>query len=127
MLLSGMSTPEQLAENLRTAEEGLPDSLSTEDLDLVERVRRVYRSRTVADCTGCRYCMPCPSGVDIPGCIRTLNDARLYDDVEGARSAYSKIGGKASACTQCGSCEERCPQGIAVPDVLEEAVRIFGE
>jgi len=127
MLLSGMSTPEQLAENLRIADEGVADSLTAEELDLVERVRDIYRSRIVADCTACRYCLPCPAGVDIPGCIRQLNNAALYDDVESARRGYSNIAVKASACTQCGSCEERCPQGIPIPDVLQEAVDLFGE
>jgi predicted aldo/keto reductase-like oxidoreductase len=127
MLLSGMSAPEQLAENLRIAEQGLPDSLSAENLDLVERVRDIYRSRMVADCAGCKYCMPCPVGVDIPGCIRQLNNARLYDDVESARRAYAKVLVKASACTQCGSCEDRCPQSVRIPDVLEEAAELFGE
>ena len=127
MLLSGMSAPEQLAENLAVAEHALPDSLTESEIDLAERVRDVYRARIVADCTGCKYCMPCPAGIDIPGCIRPLNNALLYDDVESARTAYAKVVVKASACTQCGSCEERCPQGIAIPDVLEEVVRVFGE
>jgi uncharacterized protein len=127
MLLSGMSAPEQLAENLIVAGHGLPDSLTTAEVDLAERVRDVYRARIVADCTACRYCMPCPAGIDIPGCIAPLNNARLYDDVDAARRAYDKLPVKASACTQCGSCEERCPQGIPIPDVLEEAVRVFGE
>ena len=127
MLLSGMSASEQLAENLAVAEHALPDSLTESEIDLAERVRDVYRARIVADCTGCKYCMPCPAGIDIPGCIRPLNNALLYDDVESARTAYAKVVVKASACTQCGSCEERCPQGIAIPDVLEEVVRVFGE
>jgi predicted aldo/keto reductase-like oxidoreductase len=127
MLLSGMSAPEQLAENLAIAENGLADSLTEAEVDLAERVRDIYRSRIVADCTGCKYCTPCPVGVDIPGCILPLNNARLYDDLDSARRAYGKVVGKASACTQCGSCEERCPQGIAIPDVLEEVVRTFGE
>jgi predicted aldo/keto reductase-like oxidoreductase len=127
MLLSGMSTPEQLAENLAIAEHAQADSMTEAELDLVERVRDVYRARIVADCTGCKYCMPCPAGIDIPGCIRPLNNARLYDDVEGARAAYAKVAVKASSCTQCGSCEERCPQSIPIPDVLEQAVALFGE
>jgi predicted aldo/keto reductase-like oxidoreductase len=127
MLLSGMSAPAQLAENLAVAAEGVADSLTAEECDLVEKVRHIYRSRLVADCTACKYCMPCPAGVDIPGCIRPLNNARLYDDVESAAAAYAKLSGKASLCTQCGSCEERCPQHIPIPDVLEESVRLFGE
>jgi predicted aldo/keto reductase-like oxidoreductase len=127
MLLSGMSAPEQLAENLRIADAGLPDSLTDDELDLVERVRDVYRSHLVAECTQCKYCMPCPMGVDIPGCIRALNLALMYDDIESARKSYARIAVKASACTQCGSCEDRCPQGTPIPDVLEECAELFGE
>jgi predicted aldo/keto reductase-like oxidoreductase len=127
MVLSGMSTPEQVADNLRIAENGVADTLTEKELDLVERVRDIYRARLVADCTGCKYCMPCPVGVDIPGCIRPLNNALLYDDVESARRAYAKVAVKASECTQCGSCEERCPQSIPIPDVLAQAAELFGE
>lgn len=127
MLLTGMGSPEQVAETIRIAQDALPDSLTAEELDLAEQVRRVYRARIVACCTACRECMPCPSGVEVAKCIRALNNARLYDDVEGARAAYERIAGKAGSCTQCGSCEERCPQGIAIPDVLEEAACVFGE
>ena len=90
-------------------------------------MRDVYRARIVADCTACKYCMPCPVGIDIPGCIGPLNTACLYDDVESARRAYDRVGVKASACTQCGSCEERCPQSIPIPDILELVVERFGE
>ncbi len=127
MLLSGMSTMEQVEQNLATAEEALADSLTEDELRIVDRVQHAYRSRIVADCTACRYCMPCPVGVDIPGCIRQLNNASLYDDVESAKRGYSKLAEKASACTQCGSCEDRCPQGIPIPDVLEQAAKVFGE
>ena len=103
-----------------------PD-VTAEELELAEEVRRTYRARIVADCTACKYCMPCPAGVDIPGCIRQLNNAALYDDLESAKRGYARISEKASACTQCGSCEERCPQGIAIPEVLEKAAALFGE
>ena len=127
MLLSGMSTLEQVRQNLTTADSARADSLTAEELELAEEVRRTYRARIVADCTACKYCMPCPAGVDIPGCIRQLNNAALYDDLESAKRGYARISEKASACTQCGSCEERCPQGIAIPEVLEKAAALFGE
>jgi len=128
LLLSGMTTPEQVADNLATADAAEPGSLTDAERALVAEVRDVYRSRIKADCTACKYCMPCPAGVDIPGVFARLNNASLYDDFDGAKEAYlAKVTEKASACTQCGSCIPKCPQGIEIPDVLEEAVALFGE
>ena len=128
LLLSGMSAPEQVADNLATADTGEPDSLATEERELVATVRDIYRSRTKADCTACKYCMPCPSGVDIPGVFACLNNASLYDDFEGAKASYlEKVTEKASACTLCGACIPKCPQHIEIPDVLREALELFGE
>lgn len=128
LLLSGMSTPEQVADNLATAGAAEPNSLTEAERALADEVRDVYRSRTKADCTACRYCLPCPSGVDIPGVFARLNNASLYDDLDGAKAAYlEKVHEKASACTLCGECLEKCPQQIQIPDVLREALIIFGE
>ncbi len=127
LLLSGMSAMEHVTENLKAAAAiAGPRSLTPHERALFDRVREVYRSRMRADCTGCEYCLPCPSGVDIPGVFALLNDAYLYEDVAGARGLYGmRAAGKASDCTQCHECEERCPQGLAIPDLLEEARRLF--
>lgn len=128
LVLSGMSTAEQVADNLATAGVGEPDSLTLEERELVSRVRDIYRSRTKADCTACKYCLPCPAGVDIPGVFARLNNASLYDDLEGAKAAYlEKVTEKASACILCNKCVPKCPQQIAIPDVLREALELFGE
>jgi len=128
LLLSGMSTPEQLADNLATADAAAAGSLNDAERALVAEVRDVYRSRIKADCTACKYCMPCPSGVDIPGVFARLNNALLYDDFEGAKEAYlTKVTEKASACTRCEVCIPACPQGIDIPEVLSEARVLFGE
>jgi len=126
LLLSGMSAMDQVVENVDLAVEGFPGSLSAGEHRLIEQVAQVYRSMTKADCTGCRYCMPCPSGVDIPDVLAHLNDACLYGDLEGEREVYAIRGvGKASNCTRCGQCEEVCPQHIAIMDHLEEAAGIL--
>ncbi len=128
LLLSGMSTPADLADNLATADAAAPGSLSDAERALVAEVRDVYRSRIKADCTACKYCLPCPAGVDIPGVFARLNNASLYDDFEGAKEAYlAKVTEKASACTRCGACVPKCPQHIDIPGVLEEALALFGE
>ncbi len=132
LLLSGMSTMEQVEENVRIADEGKAGSLSALELDLIEKVRQVYTQRTAVPCTACRYCMPCPEGIDIPKVLSFLNEASLYDDFMGARFIYNMVvdmGGtaKASLCTECGQCADACPQQIEVPAVLAECVRLFEE
>ncbi len=130
LLLSGMSTMEQVVENVRAAGEALPNSLTDQELAVIEQVRRVYEERTSVPCTGCRYCMPCPAGIDIPGALSSLNDASLYGDVAGEARTYTiniEMGGtaKASECTECGQCVDACPQGIDVPAAMAECVRLF--
>lgn len=127
MLLSGMGAMEQVLENVETADEAHPGSLSATERASIAEARDAYRARFRADCTECRYCLPCPSGVDIPGVIALLNDAALYDDVAGTRMLYHMRGtGKASECTACESCEEVCPQGLPIIELMEEAVDLFG-
>lgn len=126
LLLSGMSAMDHVIENLEVAEGGLPGSLNADELHLIERAAQVYRSMMKADCTGCRYCMPCPSGVAISEVLAHLNDACLYGDLAGEREMYAMRGiGKASECAKCGQCEEVCPQHLDIMDLLEEAVGIL--
>jgi predicted aldo/keto reductase-like oxidoreductase len=130
MLLSGMSTMEQLVENLATADQALPGSLEAADLELIDKVRRVYSERLSVDCTACRYCMPCPAGIDIPMLFGLLNNASLYDSAGTEKFIYGiekTLGTTADAsdCTECGQCMEACPQGIEVPEMLKEFVRTF--
>ncbi len=73
--LSGMSSMEQVTENLACADQGLPDSLSPEELAVIEKMRDTFASRVKIPCTGCRYCMPCKNGVDIPACFMYYNQA----------------------------------------------------
>ena len=118
-------------ENLRIADEAYPDSLTGAELDLVRRVERTYRDLMKVGCTGCRYCMPCPAGVNIPLCFEEYNNLFLGDDPDGERFMYAaRLGGAvalgepeyASLCIQCGQCVERCPQQIEIPAVLETVV-----
>jgi uncharacterized protein len=130
LLLSGMSSMEQVKENVRLADTGYPGALGRKDLDLMDEVRRLYKERVVVDCTGCHYCMPCPSGVNIPMIFSAMNDAGLYGNVMGERIGYNisvELGAsaRASECTECGQCVEACPQAIEVPARLKEAVELF--
>ncbi|MEZ5334247.1 MAG: aldo/keto reductase [Methanolobus sp.] len=134
VVLSGMSALEHVEENLRIAEDGLPDSLSEKELNLVERVAEKYGKLMPIDCTGCRYCMPCPEGVDIPACFDVYNNLHMFGGSDRLKMMYAaKLGGIlrgadtnfASQCVQCGQCLDACPQHIAIPDMLEKVAEEF--
>jgi predicted aldo/keto reductase-like oxidoreductase len=117
-------------ENVELASEGSPASLSAAELAVIGKVQEAYRSRTVVDCTACRYCMPCPQGINIPLVFSCLNNASLFDDLVGERISYNmdiQFGhtAPASACTQCGQCAEACPQQLDVTRELASVAEIF--
>ncbi len=127
---------EQVQENIASAENGMPYSLSPEDLAVVENMRDTYASRIKIPCTGCRYCMPCPNGVDIPECFNYYNQAYTYEAEEKAKKVYlwalsgtfsGGIPGYASCCIQCGECEDKCPQGLPIRKYLQEVTDFFGK
>ena len=127
-VLSGMSELRQLEENVRIAGEGKPNSLTPEDLALIQEAKAVYQARTRVSCTSCGYCMPCPNGVNIPANFQQLNNLALYRNRESAEFFYFQLMSKeqrASHCEECGKCEEVCPQQIPIQAMLKEVVREF--
>ena len=122
LLLSGMSTMEQVEQNARYASRS-GEPLGAAELEVVGRVRDVYRAAIPIPCTACKYCLPCPNKVAIPDILALYNDAVAYADIEGARLQYTWIDedARADACTSCGECEDRCPQNIAIVGWLEKA------
>jgi predicted aldo/keto reductase-like oxidoreductase len=126
LALSGMSTMEQVVENLAVADQGVAGSLTEEELARFDRVRDIMRARIKADCTACRYCQPCPSGVDIPGVLASLNAATVWGDANPWLTGYTQVKGGASLCTECGQCEDMCPQGLPIRDLMKEAAALFG-
>jgi len=124
-VLSGMNTMEQVVENIRIADEGLADSLSTEDNLMFGKLQNAMNKRTIADCTACRYCMPCSSGVEIPDVLAALNNAAIWNDPNPWLTGYIRIKGKAAKCTDCKECEGICPQGLPVSSLMKQAVSVF--
>ena len=126
LALSGMSAMEHVVENLRIADQALPDSLTPEELGLYGEVRVAIKSRIKADCTACGYCQPCPSGVEIPRVLAALNASAMWEDANPGLSGYTQVKGGASLCTECGQCEEMCPQGLPIRDLMKETAALFG-
>ncbi len=125
-VLSGMNSLEMVKENCRTASEALPGQLSKRDFHLIDRVKQEIKAHDKVSCTGCRYCMPCPKGVDIPGAFRCYN-AMYVEGKNSGRFQYAQTVGMTrepafpSQCIRCGKCELHCPQGIAIREKLVEA------
>lgn len=122
-VLSGMNSMKQLDENIQTAETLSDKPLSGEDLKLIEQAQKSFMKRTVIPCTKCRYCMPCPQGVDIPGVIDLYNGAIIYDDVGTSHFAYTHFVGennRANVCNRCKQCDEKCPQGIKPSELMQK-------
>jgi len=127
VVLSGMNEEKHIEENIRIAGEAYPDSLSQEELDLVSRVRDTYQELMKVGCTGCRYCMPCPSGVNIPACFELYNNANMFGEKFQAKLGYALNlrGSYASQCKDCGKCEKACPQHLPIPKLLKDVSREF--
>jgi predicted aldo/keto reductase-like oxidoreductase len=128
VVLSGMSEMWQLEENIRIAKAGSANSLSSAELALIQEAKAIYGARTRVKCTRCGYCMPCPSGVNIPANFLQLNDLATYRNRPAAEFFYFHIlkeEQRASHCQECGQCEERCPQHIPIPAMLKEVAREF--
>jgi predicted aldo/keto reductase-like oxidoreductase len=129
VVLSGMNEEAQVEENLKTANEAYPNSLTEAELQLVKKVEQKYRQLVKIGCTGCQYCMPCPSGVNIPECFDVYNTLHMFGNVDGAKFMYAirmsgaftdtEPGGFASLCIECGQCMEKCPQSLEIPDLLK--------
>jgi len=121
--LSGMSTIEQLKENIALAGKAQPHSLSVDELELIGQAKQIYKNMLQIDCTGCAYCMPCQNGVNIPMNFSLYNDTFMFKDPEIAPLLYNYMLSpeqRASNCQECGECEEHCPQHIDIKEELKK-------
>ncbi len=126
VVLSGMNSEEMVRENCAVANAAEANSLKEADFAVLENVKRAIREKEKVGCTGCRYCMPCPKGVDIPGIFRCYN-AMFTESKSQGRFQFAQTVGLtkqpafASQCIQCGKCEQHCPQSIPIREKLQEA------
>ena len=123
-VLSGCNEEAQIDDNLRIFDTVEPGIMSEEELKLMSDVRDAYLSRMRIGCTGCRYCMPCPNGVNIPGIFAAWNDVSLYSADPAQHFGLNMIrknGEGADNCVACGACEAACPQHLSIIDALQEA------
>ncbi len=125
-VLSGMNSVEMVKENCRVAADAEAGGLTPRDKKLIAKVKQIIRSKEKVGCTGCRYCMPCPKGVDIPGNFYCYN--QMF--IDGKRKGRFEFGQTvalaehppfASQCVECGKCELHCPQNIPIREKLKEA------
>ena len=126
VVLSGMNTLEMVRENCRTAALSEKEEFTNADNETLKTVTEKIRENEKVPCTGCRYCMPCPKGVDIPGIFHCYNTMYI-ESKRGGRFEYAQNVGMtkeptfATQCIECGKCEQHCPQGIKIREKLKEA------
>lgn len=127
-VLSGMNSMEQIIENIKTAETALPNSLSEKDLALINNVKSQYNELIKVQCTACGYCMPCPTGVDIPRNFAILNEASMYNEYDIQSHIYNNdltLKQRAVSCVECGKCETLCPQHLEIRKHLKEVNEVM--
>ena len=128
VVLSGMNSPEMLRENCAAASDARAGAFTDADREMLRRVAAAINAKMAVGCTGCRYCMPCPKGVDIPGVFSAYNRRFSEGRIAGLRdyvmcTALRRDGSGASNCIGCGKCEQHCPQHISIRDELKNARR----
>ncbi len=130
VILSGMSSEEQIIENVHIGDRLAPLNFKEEDFRAVERIRDIYKSRVQVPCTQCNYCIPCPAGVKIPKIFEYYNLCHVYENKESVAALYHRFVSEEQRpvrCTSCGACMEACPQKIEIPVVLKDAGQYFSK
>ena len=123
VVLSGMSSMSQVIENVKLANDGKPNLLSRKELSIIDQVKETYKKMLKIDCTGCAYCMPCETGVNIPANFSMYNDMFVFKTATEVSAIFYNMllppEQKASNCTECGECEEKCPQQLKIKNGLK--------
>jgi predicted aldo/keto reductase-like oxidoreductase len=128
VILSGTSNLEQLKDNLRIFERSGPGLMSGEEMGLIRSIQDVYEAKMGIGCTGCRYCMPCPQGINIPEVFQLYNQYSLFNKPLGDSIIYRRnmveLGIGADQCAGCGNCKLHCPQQLDIPELMR---KVHGE
>lgn len=127
-ILSGMSTMDQVVENINIADTATANSLTSHELELVDIAKAKYNQLIKVDCTACQYCMPCPFNVNIPGNFSLYNSAHMYNDAKNLSKLYNENtpeNNRAGSCKECGACEAKCPQKLPIRKHLKEVHQYF--
>ena len=134
-VFSGMNSIEQLDDNLAVADSTTPLSMTFEEMEIVELVKRVMRNSLKINCSTCGYCMPCPRGVNIPECLKIYNEKYLFDHKGLFNTSfvdyYQYVGGimgkagNAGLCNGCGKCLRKCPQKLDIISELKKVKKEF--
>lgn len=128
VVLSGMSTFDQVKENVRSANRSGVNTLSNKELDVIREVKEKYEKLGFIGCTGCRYCMPCPEGVNIPEILSFYNKFYVEnrnDEIKRKYWEHITPESQAKRCARCGKCEELCPQHLQIKEILGRAAWLF--
>lgn len=128
-VISGMTSLEQLKENIEIANRSEIGSISQKDKEIIKETGLEYNSRKGNECTQCMYCMPCPEGVDIPNCLKEYNIAKMFDNPSASAMQYFSLigdGSRADSCIDCGKCLNLCPQMVNISEELKNVKELFG-
>ena len=122
-VLSGMSTEEQVVDNLKTMTNF--EKLSDEEQEVLQKALHIYKSTTLIPCTNCKYCIDCPANVNIPEVFRFYNDYKFNGNPQWLLYNLSTLGDRGSEnCVGCGACLEKCPQKINIPEQLSKITEL---
>lgn len=119
LLLSGMSSFEQTKQNITYASKANIDMLSEKELEMFARAKQIFDTMALVSCTKCRYCLPCPAGLDIPGIFEAYNTT-VSKGKKQAQTLYETFSVRADACKSCHKCEKVCPQHIGISKTMKE-------
>lgn len=130
VVLSGMSSMDNVTENLKTGSDAAPNSLEEKELEILNEVKTVFNDRIKVNCTACEYCMPCPVGVNIPKNFSSYNEYSLFVTPATERELkgiynFVQPQERANKCVECGKCESHCPQGIKIREELKKVTALF--